>query len=104
MNLLIGFLIFWTSSIVPNLGSKFCRFEDGFYTCKISIKNSKKTEKEILKSGILEIQGCYLMQVSVNQKNIFKHQANRPVSFDDTGIVEIKNGEGVLVVEVGYEL
>lgn len=104
MSLLIGVLIFLNSFFSQNQTSNFCRFEDGFYTCKILIKNIKKIEKGEIKNGTLEIQGCHLMHVKIGQKIIFTNNPKSPISFDDAGVVEIKVGEEVLVVEAGYEL
>lgn len=104
MNLLAGFLGLVLSWFFQEPVTNFCRFEDGFYTCKILIKNIKKNEKGEVKNGTLEIQGCHLMHVKIGQKIIFTNNPKSPISFDDAGVVEIKVGEEVLVVEAGYEL
>ena len=44
------------------------------------------------------------MHVKIGQKIIFTNNPKSPISFDDAGVVEIKVGEEVLVVEAGYEL
>ncbi len=103
-----AFFLFLCNLLVINLlaNIKFpnCRFEDGFYDSKARKHSTKNAQFNADHKFILEIEGCLLKQVvSIDGKNTSTVKIS-PISLDDSGIVELKIGEDVYTVTIGFEI
>lgn len=91
-------------SLLGNALSSTCRFEDGFYESKARKYINKKSKEYTQHQLIVEVEGCLLKQVvSIDGKNT-SNVKFLPLLLDDSGIVEVKIGEELYVVTIGFEI
>lgn len=93
-----------TFSVLAYTWSSACRFEDGYYASKAKKFSTKKPKEFTSHQLIVEVEGCLLKQVvSLDGKNTSLITFS-PISIDDSGIVELKIGEEVYIITIGFEI